>query len=405
MNDRSVGMDAVYAGGRMNEEGFTKPKIPPIYASSVYTFENLSDLDGVFDGEKPGYIYARMGHPNTGLLEEAISALEGTESALVFSSGMAAITTAFLSVLKPGDHVIADRVLYGGTFSLIDGFLREWGILVDLVDTLDIDSVRMALRPNTKVMYMETISNPMMGVADIPALADIASANGAMLFVDNTFATPVHCRPALMGAHVVLHSLTKYLNGHSDVTGGAIAAGKAMTARALKYRSMLGGSMSPFDAWLVQRGVRTLHLRMAAHSSNAIFLARALEKHPFVLKVEYPGLERHDSHGTAMRILKDGFGGMLSFEIRGGEKAVSEFIEKLEIVELVPSLASLSTTISHPAKTSHRSLSEEQRMAAGITGGLIRLSAGIEPVEAVWEDISNALDSLDQSNKISSREE
>ena len=397
MNERSAGSDAVHSGNRVME-GITKPKVPPIYASSVYSFETLGDLDSIFDGEKNGYIYARMGHPNADILEQTVSALEGTESALVFSSGMSAITTALLAVLKPGDHIIADRILYGGTFSFIDGFLRDWGVSVDLVDTLDTDSVRMALKVNTKVIYLETISNPMMGVADIPVLAEIAAANGTMLFVDNTFATPVLCRPARMGADVVLHSLTKYLNGHSDVTGGVLAASRSFVDKSLKFRSMLGGSMSPFDAWLVQRGIRTLHLRMAAHSANGIFLARALEKHPAVIRVEYPGLERHASYGTARKILNDGFGGMLSFEIRGGEKAASEFIERLEIVELVPSLASPSTTISHPAKTSHRSLTEEQRQSVGISGGLIRLSAGIEPVEPVWSDISNALGSLDQSN-------
>lgn len=395
MDDRTAGMEAIHSGERVNE-GVTRPKVPPIYASSVYSFETLADLDSVFDGEEPGYVYARMSHPNAGLLEETISALEGTESALVFSSGMAAITTAFLSVLKPGDHIIADRVLYGGSFSFINGFLRDWGISVDLVDTLDADSVRSSIKSNTKIIYLETISNPMMGVADIPALADLASAKGVMLFVDNTFATPVHCRPALMGADVVLHSLTKYLNGHSDVTGGVLAGNMEVTEKALKFRSTLGGSMSPFDAWLVHRGIRTLHLRMAAHSENALFLARALDEHPAVVRVEYPGLEKHGSHETARKVLRDGYGGMLSFEIRGGEKAASEFVERLGIVELVPSLASVSTTISHPAKTSHRALSEEQQRAAGITGGLIRLSVGIEPVEGIWADISNALDLKDQ---------
>ncbi len=393
MTERFPGIDAIHTGDRVTE-GNTRPKVPPIYTSSVFSFKELEDLDPVFDGDKPGFVYARMGHPNASLLEETISALEGTESALVFSSGMAAITTAFLSVLKPGDHVIADRVLYGGTFSFIDVFLRDWGIEVDLADTLDPDSVKRAIKSNTKVVYLETISNPMMGVADIPALAKISSSAGALLFVDNTFATPILCRPAAMGADVVIHSLTKYLNGHSDVTGGAVAADEGIAGKALRLRSMLGGSMSPFDAWLVQRGVRTLHLRMEAHSTNAIHLARALERHPRVLRVEYPGLERHSSYGTARKMLENGFGGMLSFEIEGGERAASLFVKNLRMVELVPSLASISTTISHPAKTSHRSMNEAQRADAGITGGLIRLSVGIEPVEPVWQDISEALDSL-----------
>ncbi|HPQ77997.1 MAG TPA: PLP-dependent transferase, partial [Synergistales bacterium] len=242
------------------------------------------------------------------------------------------------------------------------------------------------------VIYLETISNPLMGVADLPALAEIAASAGAMLFVDNTFASPALCRPASMGADVVIHSLTKYINGHSDVTGGALAGSEEFVAGASRLRSMMGGSMSPFDAWLVQRGVRTLHLRMAAHSANALQIARTFERHPRVERVEYPGLERHPSYGTARKVLEGGFGGMLSFEIRGGERAAARFVDGLRLVELVPSLASISTTISHPAKTSHRSLSEDQRRESGISDGLIRLSAGIEPVEAVLEDLLQALD-------------
>ncbi|HOI81257.1 MAG TPA: aminotransferase class I/II-fold pyridoxal phosphate-dependent enzyme [Synergistales bacterium] len=391
MKDRQAGMDAIHSGDRVLE-GVSRPKVPPIFASSVFSFDSLSDLDSVFDQKKPGYIYARMGHPNASLLEETISALEGTDAALVFSSGMAAIATAFLAALKPGDQVIADRVLYGGSFSFIDGFLRDWGVSVELVDTLDHDQVREALCPKTKVIYLETISNPLMGVADLPALAEIAASTGAMLFVDNTFASPALCRPASMGADVVIHSLTKYINGHSDVTGGALAGSEEFVAGASRLRSMMGGSMSPFDAWLVQRGVRTLHLRMAAHSANALQIARTFERHPQVERVEYPGLERHPSYGTARKVLEGGFGGMLSFEIRGGERAAARFVDGLRLVELVPSLASISTTISHPAKTSHRSLSEDQRRESGISDGLIRLSAGIEPVEAVLEDLLQALD-------------
>lgn len=393
MKDRQAGMDAVHSGDRVLE-GVSRPKVPPIYASSVFSFDSLSDLDSVFDHEKPGYIYARMGHPNASLLEETMSALEGTDSALVFSSGMAAITTAFLTALRPGDQVIADRVLYGGSFSFLDGFLRDWGVSVELVDTLDHDQVREALCPKTRVIYLETISNPLMGVADLPALAEIAASAGAMLFVDNTFASPAICRPSSMGAHVVIHSLTKYINGHSDVTGGALAGSGEFVAEASRLRSMMGGSMSPFDAWLVQRGIRTLHLRMAAHSANALQIARTLERHPLVERVEYPGLERHPSYGTARKVLEGGFGGMLSFEIRGGERAAARFVDGLRLVELVPSLASISTTISHPAKTSHRSLSEVQRRESGISDGLIRLSAGIEPVEAVLEDLLQALDGI-----------
>ncbi len=393
MEGKKSGIDAVHSGDRVHE-GVARPKVPPIYASSVYSFESFSDLEDVFDGKKTGYIYARMGHPNASLLEETLSALEKTEAALVFSSGMAAITTAFLSAVEPGDHVVADRVLYGGTFSFIDGFLRKWGVEVTLVDTLDPDQVRKALLPRTKVIYLETISNPLMRVADIPTLAEIASSSGAMLFVDNTFASPILCKPATMGADVVIHSLTKYINGHSDVTGGSIAGGRQFMEKASRLRSMMGGSMSPFDAWLVQRGARTLHLRMVAHSANALHIARALEKHPQVIRVEYPGLERHPSYGMARKILEGGFGGMLSFELKGGEKAAARFVDALGLVDLVPSLASTSTIVSYPAKTSHRSLSEDQRAAVGISGGLLRLSAGVEPVEPVLEDVLRALDPM-----------
>lgn len=378
----------------MSECGITHPEVPPIYATSVFSFDTLEDIDAVYEGEKPGYVYSRMANPTVTVLEQKLAAIEGVERAVAFSSGMAAISTSLLSILEPGDHILVSDVLYGGTYTFLSEFLPSWGVETEFLHDLNPERLASCFRKNTKALYIETISNPLMEVADIPKLSDTAKKHGCLVMVDNTFASPALCRPVEEGADIVLESLTKYLNGHSDVTGGMAGGPGQSMAKVEKLRSLMGGSMSPFDAWLTARGLRTFDIRMEKHAENALFIARKLQKHSAVRRVFYPGLESHESYGIARKLLRKGFGGMLSFEVEGGEQGVSRLVRRLEKVELLPSLAALSTTISHPAKTSHRSVPHDRREDSGITTGLVRLSAGIESPDAVWQDLENALDGM-----------
>jgi cystathionine beta-lyase/cystathionine gamma-synthase len=323
----------------------------------------------------------------------ALADLEGCEEALCFSSGMGAISATLTGLLEEGDRVIADGVLYGGTYSFLKDHLPRRGVEVTFADTTDPAEVRNVMDERTRMVYTETISNPLMAVPDLKALAEICHENNTLLAVDSTFASPWLCRPAHWGADIVLHSATKYLNGHSDVTGGIVTGPARLVDRIRPVRSILGSSMSPFDAWLVLRGIRTLHLRMAAHCRNALSIARWLEKQKGVLKVHYPGLENHPGYGRARRQFGEHSGGMLSFELQGGLKSASSFIAGLKLVEMAPSLAALATTVSHPGKTSHRSVPVEVRQEKGIGEGLIRLSAGIDAAEDVIADLKQALES------------
>ncbi|MGC9490786.1 MAG: trans-sulfuration enzyme family protein [Thermovirgaceae bacterium] len=374
--------------------GITQPEVPPIYATSVFSFDTLEDVDAVYEGTKRGYVYSRMANPTVVALEERLAGTEGAQGALAFSSGMAAIMTTLFSLVRPGEHLLASSVLYGETYAVFSNFLPSWGVHVEFVEDLEPSKVVSRFRENTRMIYLETISNPLMEVADIPKICEAAAEQGVLVVVDNTFASPALFRPVPEGADIVLESLTKYLNGHSDVTGGMAAGSTELMGKIQKMRSLLGGTLSPFDAWLVLRGLRTFHLRMEKHSGNALHLAKNLQTHPAVKKVYYPGLETHKSYGIARKMLRGGFGGMLSFELKGGEKAVSNLVKSLENVKFLPSLAASSTTVSHPAKTSHRSMPQKERENAGITGSLLRLSAGIERPQAVWEDLKQALDRI-----------
>lgn len=314
-----------------------------------------------------------------------------------------ALFQVVLASVSDGDHVLSARTLYGGTYTFFQDDLPKRGVSVTFVDINDLPSAREALRPETKVVYCETISNPTMEVADLPALAEMAHEAGALLMVDNTFASPVLCRPLTLGADVVIHSGTKYLNGHSDGLSGVLAVARESDdvpprqGLAKRIRSMAeayGPTPSPFDAWLLLRGIRTLSLRVQRHSENALKLARFLESHPKVTTVHYPGLESSTHHEVAKRVLSGGFGGMLSFEVTGGLEGARRFIDSLEMVELVPSLAGVSTTVSHPGKTSHRSIPLEERSPYGIGDGLIRVSTGIEDYADIEADFAQALENV-----------
>ena len=381
---------AVHAGAAACPSD-TRPKVSPIFAASVWAFETLDQVDDVYENRIPGYVYSRISNPGVEQLEQALMLLEGAEAAAAYSSGMAAIAMSLLTELNSGDHVLAHQVLYGGTYGLFRNEMGRFGIETTFVDFTDMDAVREAVKPNTRVLYVETICNPLMEVIDIPAVVELAGKVGAKVFVDNTFASPVHFRPLEAGADVVLHSATKYLNGHSDITGGVVASGREFIDRVKKVGTTFGPTLSPFDAWLVLRGLKTLAIRMERHSANALKLAGYLADHPKVTRVHYPGLTGSKTHYVAKQILRGGYGGMLSFAVPGGLAAARTVIDGLKLTELVPSLAGPSTTVSHPGKTSHRSIPLAERQTYGVGDDLIRVSVGIENIEDIMADFEQAL--------------
>ena len=378
--------------GEKNPPSISRTKSLPISMSSVFVFDDVETLDKVYDGEEKGYVYSRNANPVQDALSEIMFNIEGTESAQAFSSGMAAITMSILAFVKSGDHIIAGSVLYGGSYEFLKTELKRFNIDVTFVDLTKQD-IKQYFLPNTKLVYIETISNPLMEVIDIEAAAKAAHENNVRLIVDNTFATPIICQPVKLGADVVVYSATKYLCGHSDVTGGIAVSNKKDMEKIRSTAVLYGTMMSPFDAWLLIRSLRTLELRVRSHSNNALMLALFLETHEKVLKVYYPGLNSSPFNTLANRSFNNGlFGGMLSIALKNGEKGAYDLIRDLETIKLVPSLAGVSTTVSYPAKTSHRALTDEELKSAGISKGLIRISTGLEDAEDIIQEFKKALD-------------
>lgn len=374
------------------EPGVSKPLTQPLYQSTVYTFESLAQLDQVYESQAAGHVYYRMGTPNSAALEESVAQLEGGEAAVAAASGMGIITALILSLAGAGDHLIADRHAYGGTHTLLTQELPRLGIEATLLDVDDLAAVEAAIRPNTRALLLETLTNPTLRVADLPRLIALARARGIPIIVDNTFTTPVHLRPLDLGADVVWHSLAKYLGGHSGGMGG-IAAGRADLIGAARNKVVhLGASLGPFDAWMVGHGLPTLALRMEAHARNALAAARFLEAHPAVHRVLYPGLLSHPDHAVADRIFSNGFGGMVAFSLDGGRPAAEAFLASLDLIAFAPSLADVTTTVSYPVGTSHRGLPLEVLDQLGIDPGMIRLSVGIEDVADITADLQRGLD-------------
>ena len=367
-----------------------KSLAPPIVPSSVFTFESLAEVDDVYEHRKPGFIYGRFGTPNHTELEEAVARLEGAEAAASCASGMAAIA-AMLAGLGPGDHVVAARDVYGSAYGLLAAELPRIGGRVSFVEVTDLDGMARALTPRTKWVFVEIISNPLLRLADVGKLAAMTRESGTRLVVDATFASPSLCRPIPLGAGAVVHSATKYLSGHSDVMAGVVAGPRDFVEPLRAAVIQRGHNLSPFEAWLTLRGMRTLHLRMERHSTNALALAGFLETRPEVARVHYPGLASHPQAALARDLFPRGAGGMLSFELAGGAPAARRFVESLRMIKLAPSLGDVTTTISYPATTSHRSLKPEERAAIGITDGLIRVSVGIEHPDDIVTDVGSAL--------------
>ncbi len=356
--------------------------ITPVYQTSTYR------QDGI--GKHRGYEYSRTGNPTRHALEEALASLEGGRYGLAFASGVAA-TTAVLQLLRPGDHLVAGDDLYGGTYRLLEKVYRPWGLHLDYADVTDPASFAAVIKPNTRMVWVETPTNPLLKIADIAGLAAITRNAGALLVVDNTFASPYFQRPLELGAHIVVHSTTKYLAGHSDLVGGGVVTSNDEEYQEIQfYQNAAGAVPGPWDCWLTLRGIKTLAVRMREHERNAIHLARLLEKHPKVEKIYYPGLPSHPQHKLA-RHQMSGFGGMIGIEIAGGYSAVEKFVARLKLFQLAESLGGVESLVCYPPKMTHSALASAECERRGIRDNLIRLSVGIEHVSDLEADLRAAL--------------
>jgi cystathionine beta-lyase/cystathionine gamma-synthase len=371
--------DAIHVG--QEPDPATGAIVAPIYQTSTYVQEEL--------GKNKGYDYARTAHPNRRALERTIAKLEGGSAAYVFTSGMAAID-AVLRLLRPGDHAIISEAVYGGVIRLTTQFLVQWGLEFSFVDTSNTNRVERAVKPNTKMIYVETPTNPTMCVTDIAAAAQVAAAHKATLVVDNTFLSPYLQSPLALGAHIVVHSMTKYLNGHSDSVGGAVVLTRPADAEKIFFlQRSSGAGLAPMDCFLVSRGIKTLAVRMKQHDANGVAVARFLEDHPKVQRVLYPGLPSNPHHDVAVRQQR-GFGAMISFDVVTLENA-RKVLNHVKLCSLAESLGGVETLISHPATMTHASVPADVRHRIGITDGLVRLSVGIEDVEDLIADLDQAL--------------
>jgi len=363
----------------------------PIYATSTFEVADAAELGDLLEFARPGHSYSRYSNPTHAALEAALAELEGGEAALTTASGMAAIHGVVLSLLRSGDEIVIPSAVYGGTIGLARSVLERSGISHRTVDTTDADAVTAAIGPRTRVLWLETISNPTTAVADVAALANLAHARDVVVVVDNTFASPALANPLLLGADLVVHSTTKYVGGHSDIMGGAVIGSAARVAEARGIVINAGGNGSPFEAFLALRGLKTLALRMERHSSNALTVARALDGAPGVAAVRYPGLASHPQHELARRVLRHGMaGGMLAVELDGGRPAGERFLERVRIAVHATSLGSVETLVSHPASSSHRQLADDDLAAAGLSPGMVRVSIGLEDVEDLVTDLVGA---------------
>ena len=397
LKDKSVFTQAVHAGERGPRPDFD-PVSTPIHPSVGYLYDEMDDLDGVFSGERAGYVYPRYGSPTVSAFEQAVAVLEGAEDAVAFASGMAAIHAVLLGAgLCNGAAVVSAADVYGASYSLLDKIFAAQGVRVRFVDIANLDQVAAAVvgeRP--AVLYCEIVSNPLLKVADVPALAQIAHAARAVLVVDNTFASPYLFHPLDHGADYVLHSVTKYLGGHGDLMAGVVACSAARGHDLRERQKLLGANLGPQEAWLALRGLKTLPLRMRQHCANAQAVAEWLVRHPAIAHVNYPGLPDHPQHDLAARLFAGrGFGGMVSFDLRGAAQAqVFSFMEALELVLPATTLGDVYSLTLYPAHSSHRYVAPEVRAALGIGDGLVRLSVGIEDVGDIIADLAQALERM-----------
>ena len=385
---------AVHGGNQKNPFGALTT---PIYQTSTFIFDSAEQGGRRFALEEEGYIYSRLGNPTCTVLEDKVALLEGAEAGLATASGMGATSSIIWTFLSAGDHLLADKMLYGCTFAYFSHGLTRFGVEVDFIDASDLEQVKNGIKSNTKMLYLETPANPNLKIVDLEAVATIAHDKNKdiKVVVDNTFATPYLQRPIELGCDIVLHSATKYLNGHGDVIAGIILGTKKDidNIRFVGLKDLTGAVLSPMDAYLIIRGIKTLEVRMERHCSNADKVANFLNANSKIEKVYYPGLPNHEGHDIAKKQMKD-FGGTMAFELKGGYDAGIKLLNSLEVCSLAVSLGGTETLIQHPASMTHSPYTEEERLLAGVTNGLIRFSVGIESVEDIIADLEKSLDKL-----------
>jgi len=379
---------AVRAGQKRTQE---LEQSEPIFPTSSYVYDSAAQAAARFSGEEPGNIYSRFTNPTVRNFEERLAALENAERGVATSSGMAAIMTTCYSLLQQGDHIVSSRAIFGSTVMLFNNFVSKFGVDVSYVDLTDYEAWDAAITPKTKFFFLETPSNPLTEIVDIKRLAEIAHAKGVLLIVDNCFCTPALQKPIDLGADIVIHSATKYIDGQGRCIGGAVVGTEEIVGQSIYgFLRTAGPSMSPFNAWVFLKGLETLRIRMEAHSKSAMALAQWLDEQSSVEKVNYPGLKSHPQHELAKQQQKD-FGGVLSFVVNGGKQKAWDLIDSTQLLSITANLGDAKTTITHPATTTHGRLTEEQRAEAGIDDGLIRIAVGLEDIDDIKNDLAPGL--------------
>ncbi|HFE32064.1 MAG TPA: O-succinylhomoserine sulfhydrylase [Gammaproteobacteria bacterium] len=392
-SDEELGFDtlAVRAGYNRTNEG---EHGEAIFATSSYVYESAAQAAARFSGDEPGNIYSRFTNPTVNAFERRLAALEGGERCVATASGMGAILTACLGSLKAGDHIVSSRAIFGSTVVLFDNILARFGIATTFVAQTDLDAWRAAIRPETKMLFLETPSNPVTEIADVAALAELAHENDCLLVVDNAFCTPALQRPLALGADIIIHSATKYIDGQGRCIGGAVVGTEERVGGDIYGIVRTGGiSMSPFNAWVFLKGLETLRIRMEAHCRNAQLLAEWLEAQPAVTRVNYPGLASHPQHALAAK-QQSGFGGVLSFEVRDGQAGAWRLIDSTRLLSITANLGDTKTTITHPATTTHGRVDPAARLEAGVSDGLVRIAVGLEDIDDIKADLQRGLDLL-----------
>ncbi len=386
---QKFGTRAVHAGQK--PDPLTGALVTPIYQNSTFVFSDVAQGAARFAGQEEGYIYSRLGNPTQAVLEAKMADLENGEAALAFASGMAAMTAAVMAVVESGHHIIVDKTIYGCSYAFFSELITKFGVDVSFVDAVNPANIASAMRDNTRLIFVETPANPTLKIVDLETVSEIAHRRGAKVVVDNTFATPYLQRPLDLGIDIVVHSATKYIGGHGDVVGGIMVSNKEFLDEVrMTTLKDIGGVISPFDSWLLLRGLKTLALRMEKHCSNAMAVALFLEEHPAVERVYYPGLTNHPQNVLAKKQMDD-FGGMVTFELKGGLDEGIALMNNVKMCHLAVSLGDVDTLIQHPASMTHSVVPWEKRLEAGITDGLVRLSVGIEEPEDIINDLDQAL--------------
>lgn len=389
MNERtSVLYNGSYCAGDT-----LKPEAPPIYMTTAFEMANLEYLKAV--DSVGGYSYGRGTNPTRDALAEQISQSENAEQTVLFSAGMGAITATIMTFVKAGDHVVANRDMYGETIDFLTNYLSAFKVEVTYVDFTDLNAVSAAVRPNTKMFYSEVLSNPLTKIVDIREISEIAHACGALYVVDSTFTTPIVIKPLNFGVDLVIHSLTKYFNGHSDASGGSVSGRKELTSQIKPLMLLLGSSLDAYTSWLILRGTRTMSMRVRQQNENALILAKWLEKRPEVSVVHHPSLESHPQYELAKELFSDGYcGAIVTFVINGGVDKIDELLRHLKLVHYLPSLGGYKTTLSHPVSSSHQDVPEPERLKMGIHDGMLRISVGCEYIDDIISDFQQALEQI-----------